>query len=45
MVSAVLALDPILTDTKKEGGHIPMQTETEGAVFRTRSQMQRWGAR
>ena len=41
IVSAVLALDMILTDTKKEGvlfwTHSQMQTE--GVVFWTRSQM------
>jgi len=46
MVSTVLALDMVLTDTKKEGvvfwTHSQMQTE--GVVFRTRAQMQSCGA-
>jgi len=41
IVSAALALDAILTDTKKEGVVFwtHSQTQTEGVVFQTRSQM------
>ena len=47
MVSAVLALHAIHTDTKKEGvvfwTHAQMQID--GVVFRRSSQMQSWGAK
>ena len=43
VVSAVLALDVILTDTKKEGVVFwtCFQTKTEGTVFWTHSKMQK----
>ena len=43
VVSTVLTLDTIFTDTKKKvwfSGHIPMRTQTEGTVLQTHSQMQ-----
>jgi len=46
VVSEVLALDAIPTDTKQEGVVFwtCSQTQTEGVVLRTCSQMQRCGA-